>query len=87
MIFSTKKNKISLKNFGVIWKLTFNLNFIFGVPLKTLFSNKYLENIFIKETIEEEYIIKVWDSYNQLFFNSLSNKNFFEIINGLALCI
>ena len=48
-----------------------------STPIKTLLTDKYLVKNYIKETIGEQYVIpllKVWDSYEQITFDSLPNK-------------
>ena len=45
--------------------------------MKTLLTDKYLVKNYIKETIGEQYVIpilKVWDSYKDINFDSLPNK-------------
>ena len=48
-----------------------------STPIKTLLTDKYLVKNYIKETIGEQYVIpilKVWDSYEKITFDSLPNK-------------
>ena len=48
-----------------------------STPIKTLLTDKYLVKNYIKQKIGEQYLIpilKVWDSYEEINFDSLPNK-------------
>ena len=53
-----------------------------STPIKTLLADKYLVKNYIKEKIGEQYIIptlKVWDSYEEINFDSLPNKILYSL--------
>ena len=56
-----------------------------STPKKTLLADKYLVKNFIKDTIGKKYVIpllKVWDSYNEINFDSLPNKFILKANHG-----
>jgi hypothetical protein len=59
-----------------------------STPIKTLLTDKYLVKSYIKEKIGEQYIIptlKVWDSYEEINFDSLPNKFVLKANHGCAM--
>ena len=61
-----------------------------STPKKTLLADKYLVKNFIKDTIGKKYVIpllKVWDSYNEINFDSLPNKFILKANHGSGMNI
>jgi len=61
-----------------------------STPIKTLLADKYLIKKYIKDIIGKKYVIpilKVWDSYNQINFNSLPNKFVLKANHGSGMNI
>ena len=61
-----------------------------STPIKTLLADKYLVKNYIKEKIGEQYIIpilKVWDSYEDINFDSLPNKFVLKANHGSGMNI
>jgi len=59
-----------------------------STPIKTLLADKYLVKNFIKKTIGEKYLIpllKVWDSYEKIDFDSLPNKFVLKANHGSGM--
>lgn len=61
-----------------------------STPIKTLLADKYLVKNYIKNKIGEKYVIpllKVWDSYKNINFNSLPNKFVLKANHGSGMNI
>ena len=61
-----------------------------STPMKTLLTDKYLVKNYIKEKIGEQYVIpilKVWDSYEKINFDSLPNKFILKANHGSGMNI
>ena len=61
-----------------------------STPKKTLLADKYLVKNYIKDTIGKKYVIpllKVWNSYNEINFNSLPNKFILKTNHGSGMNI
>ena len=61
-----------------------------STPIKTFLTDKYLVKNYIKNKIGEKYVIpllKVWDSYENINFDSLPNKFVLKANHGSAMNI
>ena len=87
--------KVKGKDLNLTNPKTFNekiqwLKLFDSTPKKTLLADKYLVKNFIKNTIGEKYLIpllKVWDSYENINFDSLPNKFVLKANHGSGMNI